>query len=300
MSPSEPAWCIRVSSDKNKQVVTVSDVQSLPTESVHVRHLWRLAPKVSFRALPSKAVTGFRFVDPEGKFVDIGGKAEFVYRVRLARRSIHAYARRLLVEDVIQPLHVDWRVRRQPVSGRQAVEVFQLSHGSACVLATLKNWVNPVFENEISRAATALNSLGLELRDEYAAVWKYILAPQVENWQTRLDRFYDIRFYSLDYVLPESLLDSIVKKTGVDYRFAYPHRNRWDRHIIEGLQSTLGDLLQITPSVDRPAGNCAHAHTRATEPEAQDSTMTNKTLLPRPPLAECPYIVTITKRGLES
>jgi hypothetical protein len=113
------------------------------------------------------------------------------------------------------------------------------------VLLTLRNWINPVFAQEITRVSKALNSRELEVQAKYGRIWKYIIAPSFDNWQTTLDQFSDIRRYNLDYIIPESLPDRLAKETGVDYRAAYPHKNTWSRELVEELQGILRVLLEL-------------------------------------------------------
>ncbi|MGB9023186.1 MAG: hypothetical protein WCC94_07105 [Candidatus Bathyarchaeia archaeon] len=267
----------------------MSGSPSPPSVFFHVRARWRLRVKDDYRVLPARKVTGFTFVDPQNAFVDVERRAEYVHRWRLATPAIHGYARKRFIADIIRPLGVDWRVHRQPVKATR-VEVFELSHSNSCVLIVLRNWVNPVFAIEITRVSKALNSLALELQQKYDQISKYIIAPALDGWQTTLDQFSTVQFYSLEYIIPESLPDRLARKTGVDYRAAFPHRNQWDGYLVERLQGILRDLLALDPNHGNPETVETRARTRHRASSGNNST---NTMERRPGKAEGSHIVTI-------
>jgi hypothetical protein len=273
----------------------MSGSPSPPSEIFHVRARWRLQAKDDYRALPSKKLPGVTFVDPSGAFENVERLGEFVHRYRLQTPSIHGYARKKLVDEIIKPLNVGFQVHRQPVRDTR-VEAFEISNCNACVLVVLRNWINPVFGSEITRVSTALNSLALKLATKYRRLWKYVVAPSFDKWQTTLDQFGDIHFFNLPYIIPESLVDRLARKTGVDYRAAFPHANDWDRHLTEQLRGILRDLLTLDSADGNPltVENRARTHVGL---EAEHSVCKN-TLAPQAAQSEVPHIVTIQKEGL--
>jgi hypothetical protein len=265
----------------------MSGSPSPPSEIFHVRARWRLQAKDDYRALPSKKLPGVTFVDPSGAFENVERLGEFVHRYRLQTPSIHAYARRKFIEAT-KPLDLGWQVHREPVKDTR-VEIFEASNRNTCVLVVLRNWINPVSRQEITRVVTALNSLTAKLATKYERIWKYVVAPSLDKWQTTLDQFCEIRFFSLPYIIPESLLDRLAKKTCVDYRAAFPHANEWDGRLIEQLQDILCDLLELD-STDNAQTVENRAHTGHQAPPSNNST---NTMDPHPGKAEGSHIVTI-------
>jgi hypothetical protein len=222
---------------------------SLPPASLHVRARWRLLTTDDYQDLPKKTVTGFTFVDPTKAFINVDKLAHYIHRYRLATPAIHSYARRKFIADIVEPVGIPWQTRRQRV-GDTRVEIFELSHGDRCALAVLRNWVNPVFAQEIVRVSAALHKRSFELGADFKVIWKCIIAPSFDECRPTLDQFSDIRFFKLPYIVPESLLNQLAEETGVDYRTAYPHGNEWSRNLVRQLQSTLHDLLCSPESSD--------------------------------------------------
>jgi hypothetical protein len=111
----------------------------------------------TWRGVPSRRYPGCRFYDPTGSFRNVRQIGHFIHLYRHAHGSIHFHARRHFL-DAVKPLAgvgVKCQVKRVKVDGHYA-EVFEVSCGPVAVLVCLRNWVNPVFEREISRVVRVL------------------------------------------------------------------------------------------------------------------------------------------------
>jgi hypothetical protein len=218
-----------------------------------------------WRGVPSKQYTGFRFYDTTGKFEDVRKVGRFIHLYRHARGSIHFHARRHFLDDVVQPLAglgVKCQVRRVKVDGHYA-EVFEVSRGPVAVLVVIRNWVNPVFEKEISHVARVLEQYAraVHLEGRFNRIYQCLIAPSLACGQTSLDRLH-IRFLSIGYIVLPSMVERIVRQAGVDYAYAFPSQGYWSEGEIDRLRGELLRLLQteVTAALD------ATEYTRTLEP----------------------------------
>jgi len=241
---------------------TVTTIPGPPTDRMgHLRNYLREGK--TWRGVPSRRYPGCRFYDPTGSFRNIREVGHFIHLYRHAHGSIHFHARRHFLDDVVKPLAglgVKCQVRRVKVDGHYA-EVFEVSRGPVAVLVCLRNWVNPVFEREISRVARVLEQhvRTVHLEGRYNRVYKYMVAPALACGQTSLDRLH-IRFLSMGYIVLPSMVERIARQAGVDY--AYASKERWGSGETDRLRGELLRLFQgeVTAALD------ATEYTRTLEP----------------------------------
>lgn len=223
----------------------------------HFRARLRLCEE--WRGVPSRTYTSFRFYDESGEFRDIHKLAHYVHLKRLTRCTTHWWAREQFLNDIVRLLklrHVTVQVRRVRVSDGRRVEVIELTHERAAVIIVLRNWVNPLFESELARAAEALEIHSSTIRHEFKHIWKCIIASGFEKGQTRLDRYCGIKLYELPYIVPRWLVNHLAAESGIDYSYAFPSREYYPTGLADTLRGVLTDLLQAqaTPVLDRRFG----------------------------------------------
>jgi hypothetical protein len=71
------------------------------------------------------------------------------------------------------------------------------------ILVCLRNWVNPLFEEEISRTVRALeqHTLTVQLEGRYNRIYKCIIAPAFPFGQAKMERFRGVRLYEARYIV---------------------------------------------------------------------------------------------------
>ena len=129
-----------------------------PDLPLHFRAMLRLGRK--WRYVPDRHYTGFRFYDTEARFDHIHERAKYIHLIRQKRYEIHSYARRRFLEDVLVPLKaygVKWAIKRYKFEGHY-IEIIQVTCGWYCVLVVLRNWSNPLYEEEVARIVRALDA----------------------------------------------------------------------------------------------------------------------------------------------
>lgn len=223
----------------------------------HFRARLRLCQE--WRGIPSRSCTSFRFYDESGEFRNMHKLAHYVYLKRSRRRTTHGWAREQFLKDVVGLLKlraVTSQVRRVKVSGGRRVELVELTNERAAVLIVLRNWVNPLFESELARAAEALETHARTIRHEFKYVWKCVIASGFEKGQTRLDRYCGMKLYELPYIVPRWLVNHLAAESGIDYSYAFPSREYYPTGLADTLRGVLTDLLQAqaTPVLDRRFG----------------------------------------------
>ena len=210
---------------------------------IHLRNALRRGLMDDYQYMPAKKISGFRFADPSAKFIDAEKRAKYVHLNRQARRLIHEHYRDRLIADVVDTLKVSVRIRRQLVNHRR-VEVLEIANGPVCILAVLRNWVNPLFQSEIPRIKMAMDRMAKKLATKYSRVWKYLMVPSVEQGQTTLDTYGDLQIYRLPYLRPPGLNERLTREAGCDYSEAYAAECYWPSNLVELLLGTWGRLLR--------------------------------------------------------
>jgi len=223
----------------------------------HFRARLRLCQR--WHGIPSRTYTSFKFFDESGEFRDIHKLAHYVYLKRSRRRTTHGWAREQFLNDIVRLLKlrtITVQVRRVRISDGRGVELVELTHEKAAVLIVLRNWVNPLFESELARAAEALETHARTIRHDFRFVWKCVIASGFEKGQTRLDRFSGIKLYELPYVVPKWLVNHLAAESGIDYSYAFPSRERWPTGLTDTVREVFTELLtaQATPVLDRRFG----------------------------------------------
>ena len=210
---------------------------------LHFRAALRLGRNLEYSALPFKRLGGFRFASDDD-FDGVEKRAQFIWLRKRSSRDIHKWAERQLAAILNDIPGVRCQVRWERTRDRP-VSVLEISHGDICILAIIRNWVNPIFQSEISRISKILNNAAEKVRGRYRKVWKYVLAPVVEKGQTSLDYFAeDVHVYPIEYLIPAGLHERLAKEAGVDYSFAYGGREFWPLSIEDLLRNLFGRLLR--------------------------------------------------------
>jgi len=210
---------------------------------IHLRAALRLGQYGKYRTLPAKRFDGYRFVSDNG-FDGVEKRAQFIWLRKRSSRDIHKWAERQLAAILNDIPGVRYQVRWERTRDRP-VSVLEISHGDICVLAIIRNWVNPIFQSEISRISKILNNAAEKVRGRYRKVWKYLLAPAIEKGQMSIDYFAeDIHVYPIEYLIPAGLHERLAKEAGVDYSFAYTGREFWPLSIEDLLRNLFGRLLR--------------------------------------------------------
>ena len=125
---------------------------------LHFRAMLRLGRK--WWGVPDRHCTGFRFYDPTSKFSNIEKAGCFIHLYRQRRIEIHSCMRRQFL-NLLAPLKAygaKWNVRRVKVD-RHYVEIIEVVCGWYCVLVALRNWCNPLFEEEVARIVKAFQHI---------------------------------------------------------------------------------------------------------------------------------------------
>jgi hypothetical protein len=212
-----------------------------------------------WRYVPDRHYTGFRFYDTEARFDHIHERAKYIHLIRQKRYEIHSYARRRFLEDVLVPLKAygaKWAIKRYKFEGHY-IEIIQVKCGWYCVLVVLRNWSNPLYEEEVARIVRALDACAKELFHSgeytYKRLYKCIIAPAYEHGQTKMERWRNfLHFFRMPYILLPSLVDSIARQAGIDYRHAYPSQPRWTTGACDCLRHALCNFFEIetTAAID--------------------------------------------------
>ena len=222
-----------------------------PDLLLNFRAMLRLGRK--WLNVPNKHYTGFRFYDPTGKFSNIEKAGRFIHLYRQRRIEIHSWMRRRFIEDVLTPLKAygaKWHVRRVKLEGHY-VEIIEVTCGWYCILIALRNWCNPLVEQEVSRIVKAFDKHAREtcVEHQYKVVWKCIIAPAFEHGQAKMERYRNfLHFFRMSYVVNQGLLDGIVRAAGTDYRYAYPSTGTWTTGAVDAVRGKLALFLGQEPT----------------------------------------------------
>jgi hypothetical protein len=162
--------------------------------------------------------------------------------------------RRRFIEDVLTPLKgygAKWNVRRVKLEGHY-VEIIEVTCGWYCILIALRNWCNPLVEQEVSRIVKAFDKHAREtcVEHQYKVVWKCIIAPAFEHGQAKMERYRNfLHFFRMSYVVNQGLLEGIVRAAGTDYRYAYPSTGTWTTGAVDAVRGKLALFLGQEPTV---------------------------------------------------
>ena len=196
---------------------------------------------------------------------------------------------------------VEVELHRQLVSHHR-MEILEVCNDQVCILVVVRNWINPLFQTELSRIKTALDRMTKKLAKKHTQVWKYLIVPNTEKGQMTLDAFGDLHVYPMPYLRPPGIDEWLKQEAGCEYS-AYTAESYWPQQLVELLQFTWRRLLRVSERND-VCNSIKQTHTETntnkhTETQTQDTAPDMGVRLQRrirpAPILYSIYIVTIRR-----